>query len=73
MAYVADLASQVNQLRDTLQWIKDNLGQVCEEFAYTCTHESCNASCSAWLVADGALDGNFEFLEQGKSRTDPVP
>ena len=37
-----------------LQTINDNYGKVCPEFEI-CTHQSCNSSSGAWLVANEAL------------------
>lgn len=37
-----------------LQTINDNYGKVCPEFEI-CTHQSCNSSSGAWLIANEAL------------------
>ncbi len=42
--------------RTALRTIKNNYGQVCDEYAEGCKHESCRSSYSAWAVADQALE-----------------
>lgn len=61
LAYEAGLADGRNEaakvivrLRAALQHIKDNCGQVCEEFEL-CKHPACHASCNAWLTANDTL------------------
>ena len=53
-------AEQAERERDVaqaaLRIIRDAYGQVCEEFE-TCEHLACQASYSAWQVADAALKG----------------
>lgn len=59
-AYVAEMAARAHGLERMLAYIRDNLGQVCAEFE-GCRHASCNASCTSWLVADAALNGNYDL------------
>ena len=53
---VKALEAENARLRAALQTIRDNYGQVCEEFEI-CQHPACASSCGAWLLADDALKG----------------
>lgn len=39
---------------DALKEIRENYGQVCEEFEF-CRHIACQSSVSCWMTADKAL------------------
>lgn len=39
---------------DALKEIRENYGQVCEEFEF-CRHVACQSSVSCWMTADKAL------------------
>lgn len=56
--YVGGLVDRVAGLEKMLGYIRANLGQVCQNFEI-CHHRACNASCTAWLIADAALEGNY--------------
>lgn len=56
-------AAERDAFKKALTWIKDNLGAVCEEFEI-CNHRSCDDSCSAWMVANEFLKGNYELPEE---------
>jgi hypothetical protein len=46
-----------------LQFIKDNLGGVCETYEI-CNHKACRDSVSAWFAAEAALSGRWdEFMQ----------
>lgn len=70
--YVGDMAERAHGLERMLTYIRDNFGQVCEEFAYTCQHASCNSSCAAWLIADAALKGRYALPGEPEAAEDPL-
>ena len=49
-----------------LREIKENYGQVCEEFEI-CKHIACQSSVSCWIVADKALK-DIEAKDNGNYR-----
>lgn len=59
-AYVGEMAARAQGLERVLSYIRDHLGQVCENFE-VCQHTSCNAACSSWLLADAALKGHYSL------------
>jgi len=74
----ADQRADNARLRAALQRIHDRCGQVCSEFE-VCTHPACNASYTAWAIADAALRGmtpeedNAQALRQFYARTGTSP
>jgi hypothetical protein len=65
-----DMTERLFQLERALRFIKHNLGQVCAEFA-ECTHTSCHASCSAWMIADGVLRGDYGYPDGPPQASEP--
>lgn len=53
-------AVERDAFKKALTWIKDSLGAVCDQFEI-CDHRSCDDSCSAWMVANEFLNGNYEL------------
>ena len=53
----ADQRAEIARLTAALQRIKDHSGKVCAEFE-TCEHNACQASFTAWSIADAALKGH---------------
>jgi len=51
-----ELQERIAFLEAALQRIKDEEGKVCDNFEL-CDHRACQSSCSAWFIAEAALDG----------------
>lgn len=77
----AELGRQLadnRDLRAALQRIHDKCGQVCNKFEL-CDHLACNASYTAWAIADAALrgmtpeEGNAAALQDFYQRTGTSP
>lgn len=58
--FVGEIVYQRDNLIRALEYIKEHLGQVCPEFEI-CSHPWCNSSCTAWLISEAALSGNYDW------------
>jgi len=50
-----ELASMVNRLREALERIRREGGEVCEDYEL-CTHRACQSSYTVWAIASQALE-----------------
>lgn len=58
--FVGEIVHQRDSLIRALEYIQEHLGQVCPEFEI-CSHPWCNSSCTAWLIAEAHLSGNYDL------------